>query len=187
MGEDPKEVPAAESTADPAAQPLRDPDFERIYETYVPLLRKIATRQLGIPREDAELLVHDIFATYLTHRDQVYELYPYLIGSICNAARHYWGKNDAEQALSCGSVPCVATPDQVTLDAVARSRELSIALGRLDANCRETLYRFYMGRESVGSIAESRATTKDAIVQLIIDGRRRVHAEVRSIREASSP
>src|SRR5690349_5525680 len=63
--------------------------FEDLYRTFHPLLRAIAMRNFGVPRADAENLVHDVFLTYLSNPSNVRDLRPYLIGAICNASRQY--------------------------------------------------------------------------------------------------
>lgn len=190
MDEDQNDVLAVEQTSATGlpgveVQPAGDPSFDRVYATYVPLLRKIAMRKFAIPRVDVDALVHDVFATYLTHSERVREIHPYLIGGICNAARQYWRRNDAERAVFCDAVPCQATPDEALLDSLARSMDLRTVLGRLGPSCRETLYRFYIRGESAMSIATSRSTTSNAIFQLLSYCRRSARAAFRAIREGS--
>src|SRR6266481_972044 len=79
----------AAATVLPSRDDSNNP-FDTIYDTYAPLLRKIATRKFRVPRPDAESLVHDVFATYLANPANVRELRSYLIGAICNAARQFW-------------------------------------------------------------------------------------------------
>jgi RNA polymerase sigma factor (sigma-70 family) len=192
MDEEENELLALEHTSDaPAAdtamaEPPGDPEFDRLYATYVPLLRRIAMRKFSIPREDVDPLIHDVFATYLTHSERVRELHPYLIGGICNAARRYWQKSDAERAVFCDRAPGEDLPDQALLDEVARSMDLRTVLGRLGPSCRELLYRFYIRGESASSIAESRSTTANSIFQILSYCRRSARAAFRSRREGAS-
>jgi len=192
MDEDRKDLLAVEQPADAraeetVAQTCTDPAFEQLYATYFPLLRRIAMRKFTIPAEDVDALIHDVFATYLTHSSRVRELHPYLIGGICNAARQYWRKSDAERAMFSDAVPCESLPDAALLDAVARSMDLRTILGRLGPSCRETLYRFYIRGESAQSIAASRSTTSNSIFQLLSYCRRSARAAFRKKREASQP
>jgi RNA polymerase sigma factor (sigma-70 family) len=189
MDEDQNDLLAAEQATHAApetiAAPPCDPAFDGVYATYVPLLRRIAMRKFSIPREDVDALVHDVFATYLAHSDRVREVHPYLIGGICNAARQYWRKNDAERAVFSDTALCERAADHALFDAVARSMDLRTVLGRLGTSCRETLYRFYIRGESAMSIAESRSTTANSIFQLLSYCRRSARAAFRSIREVS--
>src|SRR3954463_8462562 len=92
--------------------------FDSLYSTYVPLLRKIAVGRFGIPRSDADALVHDVFTTYLANPANVRDVHPYLIGAICNAARQYQRREAAERALFCDSDECEAEPSKEMVDGV---------------------------------------------------------------------
>ena len=171
--------------ARPVEVPPGDPAFDQLYATYFPLLRKIAVRKFHIPRADVDALVHDVFATYLTHSDRVREVHPYMIGGICNAARQYWRKNDAEREVFCDASPCGAAADDAVLNSVVRNMLLSSVLSRLGASCRETLYRFYIRGESATSIADSRATTQNSILRLLNYCRGKAREAYRAMDEVS--
>lgn len=160
-----------------------DPEFDRLYETYVPLLRRIAMRKFQIPRGDVDELVQDVFATYLTHSARVREIRPYLIGGICNAARQYWRETDAERRVFCDADVCSAQSDDAVLESLIRNTLMSAALSRLGASCRETLRRFYLDGESAISIAASRDTTQNSIHQLLNYCRGRAREAYRAMRE----
>ena len=162
---------------------VRDPDFDRLYETYCPLLRAIAMRKFNIPRADVDELVQDVFATYLTHADRVRELRPYLIGGICNAARQYWREADAERKVFCDADVDAVQSDDALLESLIRNRLMSAALSRLGASCRETLRRFYLEGESAISIAASRDTTQNSIHQLLSFCRGRARETYRAMKE----
>lgn len=168
-----------------ATNEFRDPEFDRIYETYVPLLRGIAMRKFRIPRGDVDELVQDVFATYLTHPDRVRQLRPYLIGGICNAARQYWRETEAERKVFCEVEVEATTCDGAFLDALIQNTLMSAALSRLGESCRETLHRFYIDGESATSIAASRNTTQNSIHQLLNYCRRRVRETYRAMSEAN--
>src|SRR5258708_5564405 len=63
--------------------------LEEIYRDLAALLHRIAVQRFHIPPDDAETLVHDVFATYLTQRPKVRTVRGYLIGGIFNASRRY--------------------------------------------------------------------------------------------------
>ena len=167
----------------PGVAEVRDPDFDRLYETYAPLLRRIAMRKFNIPRADVDALVHDVFATYLTHASRVRELRPYLIGGICNAARQYWREADAERQVFCDAHVGAARSDDAVLESLIRNTLMSAALSRLGESCRETLRRFYVEGESAISIAASRDTTQNSIHQLLSYCRGRVREAYRAMKE----
>jgi RNA polymerase sigma factor (sigma-70 family) len=176
----------AVDTASVTAMPeIGDPEFDRIYETYVPLLRAIAIRKFQVPRADVDELVQDVFATYLTHADRVRQLRPYLIGGICNAARQYWREAEAERKVFCEAETEAATCDGAFLDSLIQSSLMETALSSLGPSCRETLRRFYIDGESAISIAASRDTTQNSIHQLLNYCRRRVRETYRALREGN--
>lgn len=171
------------SDAAPAAAALRDPAFDELYETYVPLLHAIAIRKFGIPHADVEELVHDVFATYLTHASRVRQVRPYLIGGICNASRQYWREAEAERKVFCDADPAAASVEDEVLEPLIRNTVLAAALTRLGPSCRETLHRFYVDGESAISIAASRSTTPNTIHQLLSYCRTRLRAAYRKMWE----
>jgi RNA polymerase sigma factor (sigma-70 family) len=173
---------AARARADPPDSAALQ--FETIYTAYAPLLRKIAMRKFGIPRGDAEALVHDVFATYLANPANVRNLRPYLIGAICNAARSHLRRDATERELFCDGPVCAAAPDEDLVEGVIRSITLSTALAQLGPSCRETLRRFYFTGESAPVIARSRNTTANYILRLLNYCRNRARAIYESMSEA---
>ncbi|HEV7763927.1 MAG TPA: sigma-70 family RNA polymerase sigma factor [Thermoanaerobaculia bacterium] len=127
--------------------------FEEAYLQFAPLLRKIAVKKYGIPFAEAEPLVHDVFATYFTNAEEVNDVGPYLVGGICNAARHYLRRLDARDAIFCGENPCVAAPTESILYEVERKLLLRRLLSRVGSRCRELLHRYYLIGESTNTIA----------------------------------
>jgi RNA polymerase sigma factor (sigma-70 family) len=127
--------------------------FEEAYLQFAPLLRKIAFRKFGIPISEAEPLVHDVFATYLTNADEVNDIGPYLVGGICNAARHYLRRVDARDAIFCGEMPCAAAPTESILLEVERKLLLRGLFARIGSRCRDILHRYYLIGESTSTIA----------------------------------
>lgn len=167
----------------PGAAAVCDPEFDRLYETYVPLLRQIAMRKFHIPRGDVDELVQDVFATYLTHAAKVREVRAYLIGGICNAARQYWREADAQRNVFCDAELCALASDDAPLESLIQNTLMSAALSRLGASCRETLHRFYVDGESAISIAESRDTTQNSIHRLLNYCRGRAREAYRAMSE----
>lgn len=160
-------------------------DFESIYSSYVPLLRRIAMFKFGVPRSDADALVHDVFATYLANPTNVRELHPYLIGAICNASRQYLRRDANERALFCDSAACGAIPGDEMVDGVIRTLVINSTLARLGTSCRDTLRRFYLTGESAPVIAESRNTSANYILRLLHFCRKRARAIYTAMNEGS--
>lgn len=159
--------------------------FDAVYETYRPLLRKIAMRHFKVPAADADTLIHDVFATYFAHQERVRELHPYLIGGICNASRQYWREHDRERAMFADAEVCSLVADDHLLEALPETLLVRSALGRLGTSCRETLHRFYIDGESASSIAASRDTTQNSILRLLHYCRERARAAYQTLNEAT--
>lgn len=156
--------------------------FDSLYAAYQPLLRKIAIRKFGIPTEDVDDLVQDVFATYLANPANVRDVHPYLIGAICNASRQYRRRDDAAPfSPRPDHGVCGATPDDELIDSVVRNLVIRATLARLGSSCRETLERFYLLGETAVSIAQSRETSANYICRLLNYCRNRarsVYAEI---------
>jgi RNA polymerase sigma factor (sigma-70 family) len=150
--------------------------FEETYLEHAPLLRKIAIRRFGIARAEAETLVHDVFATYLTHASSVRATTPYLVGAICNASRQYLRRAHAETVLFCGEVPCAATPGEALTEEVHRKIILSRVLARIGKRCRDLFHRYYMQGETSRQIADAFDTTPATILVFLHTCRRRARA-----------
>lgn len=161
------------------------PRFDVLYRTYRPLLRKIAMRKFGIPPQDVDDLVQDVFATYLANPANVRgELHPYLIGAICNASRQYRRRDDASPFCNVEG-ECGATPAEELVDGVVRNLVIGATLSRLGASCRETLARFYLNGESASVIAASRDTTPGYVFRLLNYCRNRARSIYREMSEGS--
>lgn len=127
--------------------------LEEAYLRFAPLLRKIAFKKFGIPATEAESLVHDVFATYFTNADEVHDVGPYLVGGICNAARHYLRRLDAKDAIFCEEIPCAATPGDTIHLEVERKLLLRRLFARIGSRCRDLLHRYYFAGEDTRTIA----------------------------------
>jgi RNA polymerase sigma factor (sigma-70 family) len=157
--------------------------FEEVYLLYAARLRKIAVRKFHIPIPEAETLVHDVFATYITHAASVRKIEPYLIGAICNAARRYLQHADAADALFCGESPCAATPGDALLDEIARKLLLSRLLAGSGSRCRTLLQRYYLNGETTNAIAETLNSTPGTVLVFLHKCRKRALAAYRALTE----
>lgn len=164
---------AQRSTGPAAWSEERHVASEEAYLEHAALLRKIAINKFGIPRAEAETLVHDVFATYLMHSDSVRKLTPYLIGAICNASRQYLRRSHVENVLFCGEEPCVSVPGETITDELHRKLTLSRVLPRIGRRCRELFHRYYIEGESTRSIAETLNTSPATILVFLHQCRKR--------------
>jgi len=155
--------------------------FDAIYDTYAPLLRKIAVARFGISSNDAADLVHDVFATYLANSTRVSELRSYLIGAICNASRSYLRKRAVRSEVCSGLDACLAADDDEVMERVVRNLLIGRILGRLGRSCRDALYRFYIHGETAAMIAEHRDTSAGYIGRLLHFCRKRARDAYQSM------
>jgi DNA-directed RNA polymerase specialized sigma24 family protein len=137
--------------------------FEEAYLQFAPRLRKVAIAKFGIPPDEAEGLVHDVFATFFMHAAAVEQVERYLIGGICNAARKHLKRAGAADALFCGDDPCEATAGDVLLRQLERKQLLARVFARIGSRCRDLLCRYYIRGESTTSIADALESTPGSV------------------------
>jgi RNA polymerase sigma factor (sigma-70 family) len=152
-----------------------------LYTRHAPLLRYVATRKFGIPYEDVDALVHDVFATYLASPAAVRSPRPYLIGAICNAARHYWRERKNEEAALSRSDVALPPENELIVDVLGRKLLVAATLSRIGSKCRDLLRRYYLDGESSAAIASARETTRDYVLFLLHRCRKNARAVARSL------
>lgn len=143
---------------------------EVIYLRYAPILRRVAMRKYAIPGADADALVNDVFATYLTKPDLVRDLRAYLVGGIHNAGRDYWRQRNREVAIDSVAEPRV---DEGMLDGLSQRLLLAATLSRLRAKCRLVLFRYYCQGEKKEAIAAEINTSPANVLYLLHKCRQR--------------
>ena len=154
--------------------------FDEVYLLHAPLLRRIAVKKFGVPCADVDALVHDVFTTYLTNPANVRDVRPYLIAGICNAARQYWRRKRADDAIFIDTTDFQPV-DRDTIDRVSLTLTLGATLTRLGGKCRESLRRYYLGEETTASIAESMNTSPAYVLQMLHTCRKRARDIYRTI------
>ena len=180
MQQDTREVrpaPRTDGTASGA------PVFEEAYLLYAPRLRRIAYRKYGIQLAEAETLVHDVFTSYFTHADEVNDVWPYLVGAICNAARNHLKRADRTEAIFCDGHPCPAVAREDVGREVEGRLVLEGVLARVGSRCRELFQRYYVQGETTGAIAEALHTTPATVLLRLHQCRKRAVAAHRSMTE----
>lgn len=153
--------------------------FESLYTEYGLLLRTIAIRRYRIPPDDAEALVHDIFAAYLQRRAYVRDVKGWLIGAIGNASSNYLRKRRPEAELLPEHEEAADASAEASLDRSLRRLTIASVLARLGAKCRETLRRYYLHEEPKERIAEDLATSPAYVLQLLVTCRKRAQQLLR--------
>ena len=159
------------------------PVFEEAYLLYAPRLRRIAYRKYGIPLADSETLVQDVFTTFFTHADEVNDVWPYLVGAICNAARNHLKRADRTDAIFCALDPCPAIAREDVGREVEGKLLLNGVLARVGGRCRDLFQRYYVNGETTRMIAEALHTTPGTILVRLHQCRKRAVAAYRSMTE----
>lgn len=147
--------------------------FESLYNEYGLLLRTIAMRRHHVPPDDAEALVHDIFAAYLEHRAHVRDARGWLTGAIKNASLNYWRKRQPESQLLPEHEESPDEAAEERFEQWLRRSTIASIFARLGTRCRETLRGYYLREESKERIAEQLDTSPGNVLQLLVTCRRR--------------
>jgi RNA polymerase sigma factor (sigma-70 family) len=146
-------------------------------------LRRLVERKFNIPPVDAEAIVNDVFASYLSRRENVRDANKWLVGAVCHASRAYW-----RAAARMSQLPENAA-EYIDHDATGfESRiidrvTMSAALNQLGPRCRETLRLYYAEGYSAKEIAERFDTTTGYVIQLLHVCRKRVRQAYDALKE----
>jgi RNA polymerase sigma factor (sigma-70 family) len=145
--------------------------IEEVYREMAVLLRRLAIQRFHIPPDDADGLVHDVFATYITQRSSVRSIRGYLIGGICNACRQYWRERRmAEAVFTSLDEERAGSPEFV--DHVVLQVALGATLARLCDRCRDMLRRYYLEGQSTADIATEMNTSSGNVLKILHDCRK---------------
>lgn len=155
--------------------------FESLYSEYGLLLRTIAMRRYHVPPDDAEALVHDIFAAYLERSAYVHDAKGWLIGAIGNASSNYIRKRRPEAQLLPEHEEAIDGETEARIEGWMRHVTVTAMLSRLGDKCRETLRRYYLREESKEVIAEHLDTSPAYVLQLLVTCRKRAGEILRSL------
>lgn len=68
----------------------RDRAAAELYRRHYVLLVRIATHRFGLPQDEAENAIHDVFVTFLCTPGVIRNPTAWLVGAICNACRDHW-------------------------------------------------------------------------------------------------
>jgi len=147
--------------------------LEALYRAHAPLLCVTARHRYGIPPEDVESLVHDIFASLLERRPQVDDMRAFLLGAMQNAARHYWRKRRHESPLLAEHDGTADESTAADLERWSTNLSIGATLAQLGPKCRETLRRYYLNEEKPREIAEHLDTSPAYVMQLLSSCRKR--------------
>jgi RNA polymerase sigma factor (sigma-70 family) len=155
--------------------------FESLYNEYGLLLRTVAMRRYHVPPDDAEALVHDVFAAYLERRAHVRDAKGWLTGAIRNASLNYCRKRGPESPLLPEHEEAPDEASEARFEQWLRRSTIASVFARLGTRCRETLRGYYLREESKERIAEQLETSPGNVLQLLVTCRRRAQELVRRL------
>lgn len=149
-----------------AAAPMTSAD---VYTTYAKFMKAVMVRKFGLPPDEADELVHDIFATYLGRpSDDIASLKAYLLVATCRAARR---RNERRHRSEVHLLPASDEdediPDLAAEKSILLRMVIADALMACSPRCRELIYRNAVGGESPEEIASSLSTTAQYVRQLL--------------------
>lgn len=159
----------------PPSRTTRRRAVEEAYREHAVLLRDIAEKKFNIPTPDADNIVHDVFSSFLVHRENVRNERQWLVGAVCHASRAYW-----RMAARTSQFPEDATEEFVDPASPGLERQivdrvtLARALSRIGPKCRETLRLYYAEGYSAAEIASRLGTTTGYVMQLLHVCRKRL-------------
>ena len=174
------------NVSEPPATELPDGEkesFEQLYGRTVALLRYLSRIRFGIPDDEAESLVQDVFLAYVRRSGDVFDPQAWLVGAISNACRKYWRTQGREVPLPPESAEWADGGALVAVTSVVDRMAFQATLDRLDDRGREVLRRFYVEGESTAVIATAFGTTAGAVQVLLHTTRKRAHAIYRELME----
>lgn len=146
----------------PAAEVGDDSVVAREYRANASLLLRIAEGKFGVPHEEAEALVHDVFSTFLLHHASVRNARAWLVAAICNASRGYWRSKREFDDVGELDLPVDANTDSLFRQLLVRQ-----AVDALRHRCKETLRMHYWEGRTAAELAGSFGTTLKYAEKLI--------------------
>ena len=156
---------------------------EDAYKGHAARLREIVERKFNIPPCDAEAIVNEVFACFITRREDVRDEEKWLVGAVCHASRAYWRAASRTCPLPA-DVGEYVDPESPLLEARIVDRvTMSRALSQVAPKCRELLRMFYSEGYSAAEIAERLDTSTGYVAQLLHGCRKRVRAAYDRLKE----
>jgi RNA polymerase sigma factor (sigma-70 family) len=147
---------------------------EDAYKEHAALLREIAEKKFNLPSTDAAAIVHDVFSSFMIHRDNIRDARRWLVGAVCHASRSYRRTSQRTSQLPENFSDYVDPKSPGLEGRIVDRVTVERALSEIDPKCRETLRLFYAEGYSTAEIATRLGTTAGYVMQLLHTGRKRV-------------
>jgi RNA polymerase sigma factor (sigma-70 family) len=175
----------ADTDARSIPPPTTHASFAHIYATYAKFMKAVAISKFHLPPEDADELVHDIFATYLGQpAGDIQSLKAYLLVSICRAARRrHDSRRRSDEQFATITTSDLDLPDDAAEKSILLRLAITDTLLSCDPRCRDLLYRNAVLGESPKEIADDRGTTAQYVRELLSSCRRQLRARRSQLRE----
>ena len=177
--------PSPSSEAAGEVMPVGPEQIETLYLTHRRLLMFVGCRKFGVPEEDAEALIQDVFLSYMQSAPRIVKVRAWLVAAMCNASRYYWRSRGRLEALP-------EDYDQTSdpaLDGAAEQWALKIsvqqAVGYLDPRCREVLSLHHLEGRSASDVAGLLDTTlryAEKLIHNCLKRLRQIYAEMTRVR-----
>jgi RNA polymerase sigma factor (sigma-70 family) len=163
--------PAVAVTADGRVasdpRPSTADEIEALYLEHRRLLLFVACRKFGVPDNDAEGLMQEVFLSFLQAGERIVNVRAWLVAAMCNASRHYWRCQGRTEALP-DDMNDRCDPDSTALaDRFAMQMTMQQVLGYLQPRCRETLRLHYFEGRSAADVGRELETTSRYAEKLI--------------------
>lgn len=163
----------------PVPTPLSTAAFADVYATYARFMKGVAVRKFRLPPEEADEVVHDVFATYLGRTaEDITSVKAYLLVATCRASRRRKERrNRSEEAFTPSHEDDLEIADESAEKSVLLRMVIADALTACSPRCRELIYRNAVVGESPEEIAPSLSTTPQYVRQMLSDCRKRLRQQ----------
>ena len=137
------------------------PELEVMYLEARHRLRRLAIVRFGVPPDEAEALVHDVFIAWMTSAGEVRAPRRWLVAATSNASRNWLRKRSAEVRLQEPPVSVLPAP---SLDPIIVAELLAICRPRAAALLR-LVYQEGMGVAEAGRALGTSAGYADTLLR----------------------
>ncbi len=142
-------------------------DFGAVYEEHFRLLVGTAMGHFSICEMDAQTLVHEVFLSYLSKADEVFDARAWLLSAICNASKHYLRIRARHVALPTDFVDMPDPRFSRVGDALTDQLAAREAFRCLTPRCQLALRLRYLEGYSVPEIADELDTSTKYAQKLV--------------------
>jgi RNA polymerase sigma factor (sigma-70 family) len=159
--------------------------IETLYREHRSLLLYLSCRRFGVPENDAESLIQEVFVSYLLRSSEIAKVRAWLVAAICNASRYYLRTRGRMEPLP-DDYSTKSDPSSDSLDdRFALEMTIQKVLGYLQPKCRDTLRMHYFEGRSASEIAIVLETTTryaEKMIHKCLQRAREIYATIAQVR-----